>query len=603
LLFDLFHFFPEKRILFLLLLTLLEVPYERFRDLVRFWLSRQDSSSIFENNHAGTGSEQWTGAVENGEFGRYGVNVLDVGSLRHTCYDAVIILGVAERQFPPSPRQDPLLLDRERGRLNDANGWTLPLRAQGTDDEALSFAVAIQAANKRLQISFARSEAGSSRSYLPSHFFRAAASALAGRNVEASEVDRLPPGLFTRIPAGTFRLPPGESPLDYHEYDRVLLEHDRELGVEVCKDARDTLPRALEAFAARRSPQLTKYDGLIHPEVATPISWTAGLRRRAISPSRLETYATCPYQFFLRYALQLEPADEPELLERISALDRGSLIHNILDRFLTRLGPDEPPSIERRHDHLRLLFGIASDLCRDLEQQGLVGYRLLWEYDRIEMFEDLEEWYEHEIEDQSKTALRPTTFELRFGPAWTPGEGGEGSRDEPYSLEVDGNELSFQGRVDRVDISPDRSRFRVIDYKTGKARPGYRENTVNGGRALQLPIYLLAASELLDIPWRNSAAEYFFPTRRGDFRRVTMTGAWMDEHWEEFTSLLSSLSSSIESGLFMQIPDLERYREHNCRICDFESICTVNVRTIARRKRVDPRAARFRRLIEADGDA
>src|SRR5699024_4924407 len=139
---------------------------------------------------------------------------------------------------------------------------------------------------------------------------------------------------------------------------------------------------------------------------------------------------------------------------------------------------------------------------------GLVGYRMLWEFDRTEMFEDLEEWYEHEVEDQALSALRPTTFELRFGPSWQSSKSGAGSRDEPFTLHVDGNELSVQGRVDRVDITGDRSRFRVIDYKTGRAASRYRENTVSGGRALQLPIYLLATAELLDLPWQRSEAEY-----------------------------------------------------------------------------------------------
>jgi hypothetical protein len=42
-------------------------------------------------------------------------------------------LGLAERAFPPPPRQDPLLLDDERIRLNTAAGAKLPLRAAASN--------------------------------------------------------------------------------------------------------------------------------------------------------------------------------------------------------------------------------------------------------------------------------------------------------------------------------------------------------------------------------------------------------------------------------------------------------------------------------------
>ena len=50
--------------------------------------------------------------------------------------------GIAERRFPPPPRQDALLLDHERAELNTRWGWSLPLRAAGGDPEPLQFAVA-----------------------------------------------------------------------------------------------------------------------------------------------------------------------------------------------------------------------------------------------------------------------------------------------------------------------------------------------------------------------------------------------------------------------------------------------------------------------------
>ena len=67
-------------------------------------LQRSDSEKVFD---------EWSGA-----FGRDGVSVLDVNSLRHIRFRAVAVLGLTERAFPPPPRQDALLLDDERCALS-----------------------------------------------------------------------------------------------------------------------------------------------------------------------------------------------------------------------------------------------------------------------------------------------------------------------------------------------------------------------------------------------------------------------------------------------------------------------------------------------------
>jgi ATP-dependent helicase/nuclease subunit B len=564
------------------------VSFERFRETVRHWLQRQNSTVL------SSGDEE---IPVGRQFGREGVNVFDIGSLRQVRADAVIILGVAERQFPPPPRQDPLLLDRERSQLNATGNWHLPMRSLRAEEETLTFAMAVQAARERLQISFPRSEAGSTRSYLPSHFFRAAASALAGRNIEAGEVDSLDPSLFTRVPAGSFLPPDGTIALDDHEYDRILLEKDPALGLRIVGHYRPGIPRGREADRSRRmTREFTAFDGKIEQELAQHITGAAGRGNRAISPSRLETFATCPFRFFLKYVLRLERVEEPEALERIDPLNRGSLIHEILELFLQDLrSRSERPHPEYRERHVPRLREIASAACERMESTGLVGYPVIWEFDQIAIFEDLEEWYDREAADLADSDLQPETFELRFGWARRKDEGGTGSRDEPYQLP--GTPLNFQGRVDRVDLSPDRRSFRVIDYKTGKSG-FYRPETFDGGRSLQLPIYLLATSDLLNIPWEHSLAQYFFPTRRGEFQRVSMSGSWLQENHDDLVELLRGMSNAIESGIFPQVPKIGT--RDNCLFCDYKELCPVNVKRIADRKKSDDNVLWLRQLIEAD---
>jgi ATP-dependent helicase/nuclease subunit B len=351
------------------------------------------------------------------------------------------------------------------------------------------------------------------------------------------------------------------------------------------------------ADSARRDPELSCYDGLLDDASVREISWSAGVGQ-AVSPSRLETYATCPFKYFLQYVLRLKAVEEPELLERISPLERGSLVHKVLEDFLAECGSDDPPAEHRREAHLERLRRVARRHCERLESQGLVGYRVLWEYDRMAIFEDLEEWYEHEVEDQRRHGLQPLTFELRFGRAWSGEVSGTYSRDTPFMFQFRCGSLSFQGRADRVDVSTDRSRFRVIDYKSGRVGKWHQKETLSGGRALQLPIYLLAAADLLGIDWRESRAEYFYVSRKGEFKRVALDGSWLEENWEGFTTLLGGLAASMESGLFMPVPRIQKF--NNCEFCDYEPLCPGKVAGIARRKRADDRAAAFLRLIEAE---
>ena len=57
----------------------------------------------------------------------------------------------------------------------------------------------------------------------------------------------------------------------------------------------------------------------------------------------------------------------------------------------------------------------------------------------------------------------------------------------------------MSGRIDRLnwDAQPP-TRFRVIDYKTGRVRDE-KPAQLQGGRMLQLPLYVLAGAELLGI--------------------------------------------------------------------------------------------------------
>lgn len=551
------------------------VSFERFRQTVR---------GVVENLRI---SDVESG--QQGAFARRGVNVLDVNSLRHLRFRAVAVMGLSERSFPPPPRQDPLLLDEERRQLNAAHGWALPLRALGADREPMQFALAVGAATDCIQLSYARTETGDVRPQLPSSFFRAAASALAGKPIRVQDVDELDHHFYTRVPAGRVGATRIEDALTETDYDRTLVETRPELARAVLRRRRPSFTRATAAEDSHWGRRFTPYDGVFSEESLAQLAAHRSLDRPQ-SPGALETYAQCPYRFFLSKVLRIQPVEEPEEITRISPLEKGSLVHRVLQRFLLDCGDADPPSAERRESHLERLRAIADAACDEAESRGVTGFPLLWKSDRQTIVEDLIAWYDREVEDAATAGFTHGTFELRFGSDERYDDSPESdlSTAEPLVVEVEGGRLELQGRMDRLNWRSSPPGFRVIDYKTGRAWDT-KDASLAGGRALQLPIYLLAAAKLLDMAPADGDAQYFYVTRRGDFRRVRFPGATLTERQGDFHTVIGGLAEGIGRGDFHLEPDDGK----NCRFCDFNSLCDARRQIFRDRKEEDPLALAF----------
>ena len=555
------------------------VSFERFRDAVR---------STVE----GLRVEDVTGQRP-AAFARRGLNFLDVNSLRHLRFDAVAVLGLTERAFPPPARQDPLLLDAERTELRELHGWQIPLRSHGADPEPLQFDLAVGAARERLLLSFARAEESGGREKLPSSFFRAAAEALTGERITADDIDLIPPGFFERVGAGRIGAATLESAFSGEDYDRTLLERDRRLGTAALSEARPTFARSRSLVVARRwTDALTPFDGVLASREALGLLAESAGEQSALSPTGLERYATCPYHFFLDHILRIGSVEEPEEVERISAADRGSLIHGVLRTFMDELHP-ERPSERDRASQLRQLMAIAERECAEFEQLGLTGYPLLWRHDRDEILADIAAWFQAELEDSETAQFKDADFEVRFGRAHPGEQTGRLSRDEPVVIDLDGTKARLHGRVDRLEWTPG-ERFRVIDYKTGGSRYRPKDNMIKGGRSLQLPLYMIAASELLSIPTEHGSAQYFYSSRRGGFRRARYDGSGLENGGNGTRGLLRELVEGIRGGDFHAEPG-----DDACRYCDFDSVCDATRGADLERKAGDERVERFdQRLVD-----
>lgn len=350
--------------------------------------------------------------------------------------------------------------------------------------------------------------------------------------------------------------------------------------------------RALAAARARWSGSYSEWDGALGERALAAIASLVPAGR-AFSPTSLENYCKCPQQFLMGDVLRVRGVEEPERTVRIDALRRGSLFHRILERFQSEChGAGAASLASGAAERMR---AIAGEECDAAQARGETGYPAMWAADRLEVIDDCRQWLEVERADPVTRQLPLGACEARFGRRHPGEEIGELSRDEPISIGLDGRELLLSGRIDRINGDQARTRFRVMDYKTGKVRDE-KCAQLQGGRMLQLPLYVLAGAELLGTDPLGGEAAYAYPTRRGQFKTVDWTGEQLAERHDQVLSVLGAVLDGIARGDFMVAPWDEGSA---CTYCDFNAICPRPRAAYVKRKAGDDRLARFNDQIRS----
>ena len=95
-------------------------------------------------------------------------------------------------------------------------------------------------------------------------------------------------------------------------------------------DHDDALASGLTCTLAHASAAFTRFDGnLSQLAITSPASDDV-----IVSPTRLESWARSPHDYLMQQVLRVEIPELPEESYELSPLDRGSLVHTVLDEFL-----------------------------------------------------------------------------------------------------------------------------------------------------------------------------------------------------------------------------------------------------------------------------
>ena len=512
-------------------------------------------------------------------------------------FDAIWMVGMIEGAVPPSPRRDPLLTETDWSAAGGRDRIQMRMA-----EERYEYLAAVASASRRT-LTYPVADAASQRQAYPSRWFLEQASALAGGPVRSGEIAGLRGHDWLTVDDSTQQALANADEIalaDGVDFRRRRLLEWRRDGRPLHDHPyarRNPMARAYRLARQRSLRQLTEYDGNL-----SGIEETNRFRIRPdetpISPTALESWATCPYRYFLAYVLRLGTLDTPEEIFSISALDRGTLGHEILERFMRESlqgghlpAPGQPWGPD---DHERLMR-IAAQGFQDAETRGVTGKRLLWDMAKDAILSDLDTFLEADslLRESSETA--DVRVETRFGFAG----------DSTEVIDPDTG-IRFRGMIDRMDISSDGKKVLVVDYKTGSADPykGLDDDPIDQGRRLQLGVYSLAARALF--PEADSvAAAYWFSTNRGRFQFAPATPFSITDESvaKRFREGVSSIVDGINGGVFPANPGPPgRYGPSNCQYCDFDAVCPARRADLWERKKSDAVLSGYLHLAEPDGE-
>ncbi|MBI5244874.1 MAG: PD-(D/E)XK nuclease family protein [Elusimicrobia bacterium] len=529
-----------------------------------------------------------------------GVRVLDAMEARGESFKALFLIGLKQGLFPRIVREDPLLRDVSRKALRDNGGYWIAAKQEGYDEERLLFRLLVSSARERLYLSYPRSDE-EGRAQVPSIYLfdlcREAGLELSG-GTGSEHVPRQP---LQRLAS--------------EGLSRYLSPREASIAAALSGGDPSGLHEALGWDAGRlkslrgRAEELNRFGepGPMDGMIGKPSEFLARLRKSGVSPTALQTLASCPFQFFAAYVLGLDEPLEPSEAGEIDARLKGSLYHAALAAFYRRLllSGAWPKGAELPE---KAFQEALEEAFQGLTWRELGLYPLIWDVARERMIEALRAFLRFDLAELMQSGFRPALLETEMKAAL------------PIRLPEPLSGLRFRGKPDRVDVSnlpngvgsirpnlrtkhrkyvglvrpgPTSSgcsgrrledldakegAFRVIDYKTSAQRESLAK-LVASGRTFQPPVYLELAGQRKELSKLRSAGARFYAVESFllDEERGQCSEYPADEHESVRESVFARLSQMLEAlarGEFPIRPDEGAFGR--CGFCPFQAMCRKN---------------------------
>jgi ATP-dependent helicase/nuclease subunit B len=526
--------------------------------------------------------------------GRFGTGIF-VGPL-HTAvgtnFATIAVVGGFEGALPPRGRDDPFLPDDDRVAVGTLV-TTADRRAEGRGD----YLAALAAADETM-LCFPRADPRAQQGRLPARWLLDTASAHAGRAVTAEELRTLESQPWLEVVASfeqgiTSDVEPGSlterdlrSLCEWRNTHHRLADHPLAQGA---------LGRGFALAAGRSSSRFTAFSGNVGASALL-----AHGPDRPVGATSFENWAVCPFRYLLGRVLRVHEVARPEATETISALDEGTLLHAILEAFVREQPPPSPAHHWTPADRARMREIVAQH-CDDARARGITGRDLLWRLARRRIERTALHFLTIDADFREALQAVPTATDLEVP------FGMDGRAGVTVALSGD-RSVTFRGRIDRVDRSPDHGRVVVYDYKTGRVRDHELDvDPVGAGQRLQLPIYGLAAAAADPEHDAEDVHAYYWYTQ-AETLDDAREGYRLDESVRaRFVDVVDTIVDGIDGGCFPASPgdrdfDVRVRREafRNCLYCPYDRLCPLDRGSAWERQSSDEAMEPFRRLQPDD---
>jgi len=401
------------------------------------------------------------------------VHVLSAPEARQWVLPVVFVCGLVEKQFPRFHPQDPFFSDAARCALNAA-GIRVRTAAEFETEERALFDTAISRAALLTVLSYPEFDSRGDR-LLPSLYLE---------------------GLFLQAAEGPpVRPAPGAAAAAIH--------------ATLAAPARIQAPAGLEYLNARST---------------------------RLSPSAIESYLQCGFQYFSRQALRLKPAPlRPQ--DRLDFLTCGTIVHAVLKQWW---GSGK-----------RIEAVFEEEFARALEDKRIPqAYRT----------------------ERLRNAMLDDLRAFAAGDAW-PLADYTSQTEQEFLFTLDGA-VEISGKIDRLDTTAD-GRAYVIDYKYSGS-----QNTkakLSNDNLVQAPLYLMAAERVFQ---KRPAGMFYVGLKGGPLyvgwsEPPMMQSNPLPEDWlEKAEARVLGVLRQIRAGRIEVAPADPR----SCRFCDYRDACRVRAR-------------------------
>ncbi len=192
---------------------------------------------------------------------------------------------------------------------------------------------------------------------------------------------------------------------------------------------------------------------------------------KVTSPTTIEDYYKCPYLAFASHSLRLKSRDDGS----VSSLSIGNLMHEILKDYVREI------SVVKDKDSSDALCEKVKDRLFEREEykKFLLDPVTKSTVDRV-LSECKKYCY------KTYETLKDSTYKSRTEVSF-----GDGDKCDYPAISLLDGKVKLKGKIDRVDEQE--KRFRVLDYKTGKADPS--DALLFSGNKLQLYLYAKAVMQ------------------------------------------------------------------------------------------------------------